>query len=190
MAYAQDDLKQMIQKYSYFEAEGEGEAFTLASGKKSLHYFDLKKTLLLPSGFSVLGHAMWEFFIALDMLDAFDGMGGLTLGADPLTYAMALASVQGGQEKYPLLIRKEAKGHGSGKRIEGYVDRCRRVLALDDVVTTGGSTLEAVKALRQQGLEVATALALVDRKEGGGEALAEEGVELLSLFTVEDFRRN
>ena len=165
------------------------EPFTLASGKTSHHYFNCKKITLHPSRLAMLCEKIYVDFFENGGLSIPRAIGGLTLGADPISYALSLEILKRGNLCYPLIIRKEAKGHGTGKQIEGEVDAVSgaEVLALDDVITTGGSTLKAVRALKEAGFQVNKALCIVDRQEGGEEALKAEGVDLLSLFKKSDF---
>lgn len=116
-----------------------------------------------------------------------EAVGGLTLGADPIAYALSLAAHSRGKIVYPLIVRKESKEHGLKKRIEGEFERVKSALVVDDVITTAGSTLKAVAALREAGLIVEEAVCIVDREEGGREALEREGILLHSLFRKSDF---
>lgn len=181
------NLKSMIKDLSYRKASSLDQAFTLASGKKSLHYFDLKKTIMDPQGFMFMAAGLWYFLDQKKLLDTFEGSGGLTLGADPLAFALAQQSYLHQNPKYPLIVRKHEKGHGMKRLIEGYIDEVNTVLALDDVVTTGGSSIQAIQAFREAGKKVSHCLALVDRLEGAGEAMAEIDVQLISLFNLHDF---
>ena len=165
------------------------EPFTLASGKTSHHYFNCKKITLHPARLSLLCDHIYLRFFVDGPLELPVAVGGLTLGADPLSYGISLRFIAADHLCYPLVVRKEAKGHGMARLIEGEVEAIagEEVLALDDVITTGGSTLKAVKALREAGFKVNRALCIVDRQEGGAEALGAEGVALLSLFRKSDF---
>lgn len=141
------------------------EPFTLSSGLKSNFYFDCKKTTLDPEGMNLIGH------IIFDMLkdSAIAGVGGLSLGADPIANAISLISYQQGKPINPFIVRKDAKGHGTKSRIEGNVRPGDRVAVLDDVVTTGASTITALEAAKNAGLVVDRVIVLVDREEGGSE---------------------
>ena len=158
--------------------------FVLASGKTSSYYLDCRKTTLHPEGSYLVGELMnaalgergWDVA----------AVGGLTLGADPVATAVALTSHLRGRPVSAFIVRKEKKEHGTGQRIEGAPPAGSRVVLVEDVVTTGGSTLVAARAVREAGLEVAGALAVVDREEGGREALIETGIELVSLFTASE----
>lgn len=163
------------------------EPFMLASGKESNHYFNCKKITLLPDRLRLLSLAFRDELIPQFFKAVPEAVGGLTLGADPISYALSLAYLEKGKNVMPLVVRKEAKGHGTGKMIEGEYANLKQVLVVDDVITTGGSTLKAVRALRDVGLVVDSAISIVDREEGGKEALAAEGIALYSLFIKRDF---
>ena len=141
------------------------EPFTLSSGLKSNYYFDCKKTSLDPEGMDLIGN------IVFDMLkdSAIEAVGGLSLGADPIANSIALVSFQQGRPINPFIVRKDAKGHGTKSRIEGNVKAGDRVAILDDVVTTGASTITAIEAAREAGLVIDRVIVLVDREEGGTE---------------------
>ena len=132
-----------------------------------------------PEGLTVIGP------LALDALTAsgwsVDAVGGLTLGADPVSYAIAYASALAGAPLRAFTVRKEAKAHGTGRLIEGPFREGDRVAVIEDVITTGGSALRAVEAIRGAGGTVAGVLALVDREEGGREALEAAGLNVISL---------
>jgi orotate phosphoribosyltransferase len=152
--------------------------FTLASGKKSDIYVDVKKTVLSPEGMTLTGHAIYEKIKALKL----DGIGGLTLGADPIAYAGAMVSTQAGAGIEVFIVRKEAKKHGTQAKIEGNLKAGARVVVIDDVVTTGGSTIVAIERAKEAGFIVELALAVVDREEGGRENV-EAHCPFQALFT-------
>jgi len=167
------------------------EEFTLSSGKKSKHYFDLKQILLNPEMLKDICHTIIFKIEALDKLmgTKINTIGGLTLGADPLTYGVTLYSqIQNKQPLKPLVVRKEAKSHGAQSLVEGLMDYgTLQCLVVDDVVTTGGSTIKAIDALRNIGVEVVAALCILDREEGGKEAIGAKGINLYSLYKKSDF---
>jgi orotate phosphoribosyltransferase len=132
--------------------------------------------LIGPLGVEALREAHWQI----------DAVGGLTLGADPIAYAISYASAQSATPIRAFTVRKEAKAHGTGKLIEGPFRSGDRVAVVEDVITTGGSAARAVDAIRDAGGEVAGVLALVDRDEGGREALEERGLQVISLVTAAD----
>lgn len=132
--------------------------------------------LIGPLGISALATAGWHV----------DSVGGLTLGADPVSYAIAYASALAGTPVRAFTVRKEAKAHGTGRLIEGPFRQGDRVAVVEDVITTGGSALRAVDAIRAAGGEVVGVLALVDREEGGREALESAGLPVIALARAAD----
>jgi len=159
----------------------------LASGKESDFYIDCKRTALTAEGHALIGRLMFERVRRLRPLVR--GVGGLTLGADPLASAIALVSFLEKEPVDAFIVRKEPKGHGTGQWIEGRktIPDGSAVAVLEDVVTTGGSAIRAIERCRQEQLKVVACFALVDRMEGGREAIEAQGVPLDSLFTRKDF---
>ncbi|HYD51429.1 MAG TPA: orotate phosphoribosyltransferase [Gemmatimonadaceae bacterium] len=161
--------------------------FTLASGRESTLYIDARQTTMSPDGLALIGP------LALAALrDAgwqVDAVGGLTLGADPISYAVAYASALAGTPVRAFTVRKEAKAHGTGKLVEGPFRAGDRVAVVEDTITTGGSALRAVEAVRAAGGTVVGVLALVDRDEGGREAIEAAGLPVLSLARAADVVR-
>jgi orotate phosphoribosyltransferase len=159
---------------------------TLASGKESDFFVDCKQTILTAEGHALTGELMYEALAALGPVDA---VGGVELGGCPLASAVSLVSFQKGSPLPALYVRKERKDHGTTKVIEG--DKSLRpglrVALLEDVVTTGGSSLKALDVLKAAGCEVAGIVALVDRLEGGREAIEAAGVQLINIATRRDF---
>ena len=156
--------------------------FTLASGRQSPHYVNCKPVSLSGSGLALLGEQM----LAMVEDDA-AAVAGLTLGADPLVSAVAMAAALRGRPLDALIVRKQAKGHGTGAWLEGPLPRAgSRITVLEDVVTTGGSALLAVRQLREAGYRVERVVAIVDRQEGGRQAMEAEGLSLASLFLLEE----
>ncbi|QNG28916.1 orotate phosphoribosyltransferase [Synechococcus sp. LTW-R] len=156
--------------------------FTLASGRTSSHYVNCK-----PVSLSGLGLAL----LSAQMLDLVEpgavAVAGLTLGADPLVSGVAQAAALAGQALDALIVRKEAKGHGTGAWLEGPLpEPGSHITVLEDVVTTGGSSLKAVKQLREAGYVVERVVTIVDRQEGGLAAMQEAGLELRSLFQLDE----
>jgi len=158
--------------------------FTLASGRQSTLYIDARMTTMSPEGLRLIGPA--GLAALRDAGWAPDSVGGLTLGADPIAYAMSYASAATGQPLRAFTVRKEAKTHGAGKLIEGPFQPGDRVVVIEDTVTTGNSARTAATAVRAAGGNVIGVLALVDREEGGREALAAEGLKVLSLATASE----
>lgn len=155
--------------------------FTLASGKQSDLYIDCRPTTMHPEGLSLIGplglHAIGERGWKPD------SVGGLTLGADPVSYAIAYASQLAGLPIRAFTVRKEAKAHGTGKVIEGAYVAGDRVVVVEDVITSGGSALRAAAAVSAAGGTVVGILAVVDREEGGRAALEAAGFEVAALTT-------
>jgi orotate phosphoribosyltransferase len=159
----------------------------LASGKESDFYVDCKRTTLTAEGHVLVGRLLFDRVRRIQPLVR--GVGGLTLGADPIASAVALTSFLEGAPVDSFIVRKEPKGHGTGQWIEGRktIPDGSRVVVIEDVVTTGGSALKAIERCRAEKLEPVACLALVDRQEGGREAIEAQGVPLEALFTREDF---
>ena len=161
----------------------------LASGRRSSLYIDCRLTTMSPEGQLLIGRA--ALAALRDTGWPVDSVGGLTLGADPISYAIAHASAledeagRGGMVR-SFTVRKEAKQHGTGQRIEGPFRSGDKVVVVEDVITTGGSALKAVEAIRAAGGEILGVLALVDREEGGREAIEAAGLTVISLVTATD----
>jgi orotate phosphoribosyltransferase len=156
--------------------------FTLASGKQSSFYVDARLTTMSPEGLSTIGPA--GLAILRERNWNADSVGGLTLGADPVSYAISYASAREPRPIRAFTVRKEAKGHGTGKLIEGPFLASDRVVVIEDVITTGGSALRAIDALKAAGATILGVLAVVDREEGGKEAIAATGVEVAAMATA------
>jgi len=156
--------------------------FTLASGRTSDHYVNCKPVSLSGQGLALLSAQM----LALVEAEAV-AVAGLTLGADPLVSGVAQAAALAGRQLDALIVRKEAKGHGTGAWLEGPLPEAgSRITVLEDVVTTGGSSLKAVHQLREAGYVVERVVTIVDRQEGGLDAMTAAGLELRSLFLLEE----
>ena len=157
-------------------------SFTLASGKQSSLYIDARLTTMSPDGLSLIGP------LGLDAIRnapwPADSVGGLTLGADPIAYAISYASAPTASPIRAFTVRKEAKAHGTGKLIEGPFAAGDRVVVVEDVITTGSSAARAVDAVRAAGATVLGVLALVDRDEGGREFLEAMGLLVVSLVSA------
>ena len=180
-------------------------SFTLSSGATSDYYIDCRTTTLHAEGGRLTGQAILEQLRErglLDGPDALEAVGGLTLGADPIVSNVATASacaarkaVVAGAPVPPLLngflVRKSEKAHGTGRRIEGFCRPGARVLIVDDVCTTGASTITAIHAAREAGMHVGAVVCLVERQEANGRPAVEaaaEGAPFLALFTANDVR--
>ena len=162
---------------------------TLASGRESNFYFDGKQTALHPEGAFLLGRLLWKTIT--DAHVPVGAVGGLTLGADPLATAVSLASLEAGNPVPAFIVRKEPKGHGTGQWVEGRknIPDGTPVVILEDVVTTGGSSLKAVERVQEEGLRVILIAAVIDREEGGREAIEQAGYKLVSLFVKSEFHQ-
>jgi len=139
--------------------------FTLASGKKSNFYFNCKPTTLDPEGMNLIGAIIFDMLKDTDITAA----GGLTLGADPIANALSVISYQKGKPIKSFIVRKDIKAHGTKSAIEGNVWAGEKVAIIDDVITTGGSTITAIEQARTAGLNVEMVITLIDREEGGRE---------------------
>lgn len=156
--------------------------FTLASGRRSTFYVDARLTTMSGEGLLLIGALGLERLAARDWRP--QAIGGLTLGADPVAYAVAAAARRRGLALDAFTVRTQAKAHGTGKRIEGCFQPGAPVVIAEDVITTGGSALEAISVVEQAGGTVLGVLAVVDRQEGGREALALAGYTIEALFTA------
>lgn len=173
-----DQLKPILVEMSYEQRE-----VTLASGRKSNFYFDGKQTTLHATGGLLVGKAFWEEVKQFE--GPIDGVGGLTLGADPIATATSIAAHLDGADVHAFIIRKEPKGHGTGQWLEGRknLPPGSRVVIVEDVTTTGGSSLKAVERAEEEGLVVLGIVTLVDREEGAREAIEGAGQQLRTVFT-------
>ena len=158
--------------------------FVLSSGQRSTYYINGKQVTLHPQGALAMGRLL------LAMLPPnTQAVAGLTLGADPIVSAVSVVSAYENQSIFALIVRKEAKGHGTQAYIEGpTLPEGANVVVLEDVVTTGQSALKAVERLRDAGYTVNQIIALVDRQQGGAELYQEQGLAFSRLFTIEDLK--
>ncbi|WP_456399997.1 orotate phosphoribosyltransferase [Persephonella sp.] len=160
--------------------------FKLSSGKLSTYYMDLRTITLDPEGGFIIGNIIYEMIKDKNP----DGVGGLTLGADPISYATSIVSYINKNPIKPFVVRKEPKGHGTGKQIEGNMKEGDRVFIVEDVVTTGGSSLKAAKVAKDFGMEILGIITIIDREEGGRENIEKEGFDFISVFKISDFLKN
>ena len=159
-------------------------SFTLASGRTSHYYVDGRKVTLSAEGAALIGAGVLELLADLPAVSA---VGGLTLGADPIVGAtLAVAGAGGRPGLRGFLVRKEAKAHGTGQLIEGPVAAGESVVIVDDVATTGGSSLQAVAAAEALGCKVVRVIAVLDRLEGAAAAFAAKGLDFRALITIRD----
>jgi orotate phosphoribosyltransferase len=158
--------------------------FTLASGKKATYYLDCKQVTLDPAGARLVAEGILDLLAQGPLPVA---IGGMVIGADPITAAVVTMSSVRGTPIAGFMIRKESKGHGTNQYVEGPVRPGDEVVIVEDVVTTGGSSLAAIERAEGFGLKVVRVLGIVDRMEGGGDTFAERGYRFSSLFTIRDF---
>jgi len=156
--------------------------FRLVSGRMSNYYFNCKAVTLYPEGMHLIGNLLFDLIKNLDV----KGIGGLTLGADPIAYAVAYTSYLRGGPIEAFVVRKTAKSHGTMQWIEGNIKRGDKVVIVDDVITTGKSTIEAITRSKEAGLDIVKVIALIDRQEGGKEAVEASGYKLDSIITREE----
>ena len=184
-----DQLLKLLLRHSFqYSADP---IFTLASGRKSHYYINCKKTTFMPEAMPLLGRLFFERIKAVEHKDGqrIDAVGGLTLGADPIAYATAYHSALEGAPIQAFSVRKEPKAHGAQKWVEGFEESGARVAIIEDVITTGASTLKAIDGALHAGFKIAAVLALVDRQEGGHEELQKMGYTLEAIYTAEDLLR-
>ncbi len=158
--------------------------FKLTSGKSSCFFLDCKKVSLDPHGAFLIGEAIFERIKSFPV----DGVGGMTLGADPIATSVSLISYIKKKPITGFIVRKERKQHGSGQQVEGPLPVGGNLVVVEDVVTTGGSTIHTINILRSEGYTILKVVALVDRLEGGSEKIVAEGVPFEALYTMNDFK--
>jgi orotate phosphoribosyltransferase len=156
--------------------------FKLVSGRMSNYYFNCKAITLFPEGMYLIGNIIFDLIRDLNI----KGIGGLTLGADPIADAVAYTSYLKEKPIEAFVVRKSAKSHGTMQWIEGNVAARDRVVIVDDVITTGKSTIEAISRAKEAGLEIVNVIALIDRQEGGREAIKELGYDVQAIVTREE----
>jgi len=173
-----EKLLELLVRHSYrYDASA---SFELASGKRSKFYVDCKATTMRGDGQALVGE-----LVAAHLPAGIQAAGGLTMGADPIAIAVASYCTRSGRPLNAFSVRKESKKHGLGRWIEGGVQRGTRVAVIDDVVTTGGSTIDAIKRCREEGLEVGAVVVLVDREEEGGlDAIRKEAGPAVTIARI------
>ncbi|HZO84486.1 MAG TPA: orotate phosphoribosyltransferase [Verrucomicrobiae bacterium] len=177
------ELLALLKKKSVFHGE-----FTLASGAKSTYYIDCRLTTFDPLGASLVGQLMHELIRseAERRTVQIDAVGGLTMGADPVALATAMASLASPRPMQCFAVRKTPKAHGQTKLVEGNYKKGDTVVVIDDVITRGESTITAINAVLNEGGKVAFVAALVDRQEGGRDKIEGMGYPVVSLFKRDD----
>lgn len=174
-----EKLRQIIAERSF----SQGDSYVLASGKTSRFYFDMKQTMLDPEGLSLLSDLILEKIADLPA----KYVGGLAMGAVPVAVAVLMKSGNTDKPLQGFWVRKEAKGHGTRKLVDGYLPKGSDVVIVDDVTTSGGSVLLAIEEVLKHDCKVNAVITIVDREEGAKEKLASHGVDLINLFTISNF---
>ncbi|HEY3770216.1 MAG TPA: orotate phosphoribosyltransferase [Candidatus Angelobacter sp.] len=163
--------------------------FTLSSGGKSDYYIDCRTTTLHAQGSELTGRVFFELIQQQGWQP--QAVGGLTMGADPIVVATSVISLQAGAPIHGFLVRKAEKAHGMGRRVEGFQEKGARVVIVDDVCTTGGSTIQAIEAAHEFGFQIAGVACLVERLEAGGRPAVEKAagsVPFITVFTSDDVK--
>jgi orotate phosphoribosyltransferase len=181
LAKERERLRAIIKERSFLT---EGGPFKLASGGTSDYYLDMKPTTFSPEGIALIAEVA---FSLLRDEPGIDAIGGLELGSVPIISAICMRS-NGERPLNGFVVRKEKKGHGTDKKIDGNFRPNSTVVLIEDVTTRGGSVMEAVKAVRAQGATVKKVVTIVDRLEGATDNLRKEGIELVAIFTTSDLR--
>jgi orotate phosphoribosyltransferase len=177
MASAREQLLNLLATNSFRLGE-----FTLSSGGKSDYYIDCRTTTLHAQGAELTGRVFLELIQKQGWQP--QAVGGLTMGADPIVVATSVISSQAGGPIHGFLVRKAEKAHGMGRRVEGFQEKGARVVIVDDVCTTGGSTIQAIEAAREFGFNIAGVACLVERLEAGGRPAVEKAAASAPFITV------
>ena len=160
--------------------------FILASGKKAKYYLDGKQVTLSAAGAMLIGQGILDLLLDDERFP--DAVGGMSIGADPITAAViTMAAIGGRGDLKGFLVRKQSKGHGTDQYVEGPVRSGDHVVVVEDVVTTGGSSLQAIERIEAAGMVVDGVIAIIDRMEGGRRAFEQRGYRFRSLLTIQDF---
>lgn len=180
--YDRNLLISIIRKYALKFGQ-----FTLASGKQASYYLDCRTVTLHPQGANQIAAGMLELIMSNHFGSIPDAVGGLAIGADPITASIVVHSGLKDGSLLGFMVRKEAKQHGTGKLVEGPVTPGMKCVIVEDVITSGGSALKAAQAAQEFGLEVIGVLGVIDRLEGGQAAFEAKGIKLATLLTINDF---
>ena len=175
-------MKERLREILLAKSVVRGRQFTLASGKTSDFYVDARVTTLDAEGAALCGRIFFGMLADYPI----DAVGGYSIGADPIVAAIAVISHQQGRPLPAFIIRKEEKSHGTRKMIEGNFRPGWRVALFDDVITSGGSIIKGIKQVEAEGGKVEVVMAVLDRQEGGREAIEAQGVRFLPIFTKKD----
>ena len=174
-----EQLLRIIKKDAFFK-----EKIILSSGKESDYYIDARRVTLTSEG----AYLTAKLMLALLNGEAYDAIGGPTLGADPIIGAIGVLCHQAGRPTKTFIIRKAPKAHGKQQQIEGpLIKEGAKVVLIDDVATTGKAFIESIEVLKESGIKAPKAVCIIDRNEGAKKALADQGCELISIFTAKDF---
>lgn len=175
-----DELFQIVKRLSFKTGD-----FVLASGQRSNYYVDCRLSTLDGRGAFLIGHLFYELLENLNI----DAVGGMTLGADPMISSVIYRSAEVGRPIPGFIVRKEAKGHGAARQIEGHIAPWMRVALVEDVVTTGGSTLKAIEAIQKAypTVQIVQILSIIDRNAGGAEAFSRLQIPFQALYNVQSF---
>jgi orotate phosphoribosyltransferase len=183
LQYDKDLLKALVREHALQFGQ-----FTLASGKQASFYLDCRKITLHPQGSNLIAAGMLDGITGNRFPHIPDAVGGLAIGADPITASIVVLAGQRGLSLRGFMVRKEAKTHGTGKLVEGPVTPGMKCVIVEDVITSGGSALRAVESAKDFGMEVLGIYGVIDRLEGGREAIEQAGLPLATLLTINDFR--
>lgn len=178
--FDKESLKNLIKEKSLKFGD-----FTLASGKKAKYYLDGKQVTLDSEGSKLIGEGILDLLSKCDVFP--DAVGGMSIGADPITAAVLTVAAYEGKPLRGFMVRKQSKGHGTNQFIEGPVKPGNRVVIVEDVVTTGGSSLDAIEKVEAAGIKVIGVIAIIDRMEGGAQAFESKGYAFQSLLSIRDF---
>ena len=180
--YDRDQLISIVRQYALQFGQ-----FTLASGKQASYYLDCRTVTLHPQGANQIAAGMLDLILRNHFGSIPDAVGGLAIGADPITASIVVHSGLRDRGLLGFMVRKEAKQHGTGKLVEGPVRPGMKCVIVEDVITSGGSALKAAQAAKDFGLDVIGVLGVIDRLEGGRAAFESQGIPLATLLTIEDF---
>jgi len=183
MQYDKNKLMELVREHALQFGN-----FTLASGKQASFYLDCRKVTLHPQGSNLIGAGLLDLLSAGEASEMPQAVGGLAIGADPITASIVVIAGQRGLDLLGFMVRKEAKTHGTGKLVEGPVVSGMKCVIVEDVITSGESALKAAESAKDFGMSVIGILGVIDRLEGGREAIEQAGYSLKTLLTINDFR--